>query len=111
MAPGWSHSFSDTVGGGGKFLTSFDGFFEQFKSIGNGSYRGQRNSSELMLRSEDGTTTLVTAEGDKRIYNSAGRLAAIQSSVSPAFDIELVYANNRLIKAIDGLRPTSPRPE
>ncbi|PPV05358.1 hypothetical protein XavaCFBP5823_20885, partial [Xanthomonas axonopodis pv. vasculorum] len=102
MAPGWSHSFSDAVGGGGSFLTTFDGFFEQFKSTGNGSYRGQRNSSELMLRSEDGTTMLVTAEGDKRIYNSGGRLAAIQSSVSPAFDVELIYAGNRLTQAIDG---------
>ncbi|WP_338333742.1 DUF6531 domain-containing protein, partial [Xanthomonas citri] len=103
MAPGWSHSFSDIVGGGGAFMTTPDGFFEQFKSLGNGRYRGQRNSNDLILRSEDGTTALITASGDKRIYNSAGRLTAIQSSVSPAFDVELVYASNRLIKAIDGL--------
>lgn len=106
MAHGWSHSFSDTVGGGGTFMTTQEGFFEQFRPLGKGKYRGQRNSAELMLRSEDGTISLITSAGEKRIYNSAGRLAAIQSNVSPAFDVELVYTSNRLTQAVDGLGHT-----
>ncbi|WP_369937006.1 RHS repeat-associated core domain-containing protein [Xanthomonas tesorieronis] len=103
MAPGWSHSFSDTVGYGALFMTTQEGFFEQFRTVGEYKSRGRHNVGDMLLGSDSGLWTLVTADGERRSYNSAGQLAAIQSSVSPAFDVELVYASNKLIKAVDGL--------
>ncbi|UYK67864.1 hypothetical protein NG831_06800 [Xanthomonas sacchari] len=106
MAPGWSHSFSDLLGYQGTYLTTHDGFFEQFKEVGDGEYRGRRNASDMMSRSQSGTWTLVTADGERRIYNSEGRLASIKSSASSAFDIDFKYLSGRLIKAVDGLGHT-----
>ncbi|WP_230598319.1 RHS repeat-associated core domain-containing protein [Xanthomonas albilineans] len=103
MAPGWSHSFSDLLGYDRTYMVTNEGFYEQFQKVGDGKYRGRRNAAEMMVRSDDGIWTLVTADGERRSYNANGRLVALQSSVSPAFDINFIYAGDKLSRAVDGL--------
>ncbi|WP_185815608.1 RHS repeat-associated core domain-containing protein [Xanthomonas sp. SS] len=94
VGTGWTHSYVEQIGLAGgisPYLLSEEGYYESFKKVGEGIYRGQRNYSDLLSRRPDGGWIRTTGDGERRIYGPTGMLQEVLSVTSSIHDITLSY--------------------